>query len=128
MIVKSLVRKIKIQRLKGRGVRSGVGCIRAYDGFSVVLQPSVRKKTLFMVGDSGRIVGQVLENKKPVARRVFCYHRRTGELVATTTSGDDGFYQFDNLVKGMTYYLVSIDEENDGTHYNLTGQDLVIAQ
>lgn len=63
MIVKSLVRKIKIQRLKGRGVRSGVGCIRAYDGFSVVLQPSVRKKTLFMVGDSGRIVGQVLENK-----------------------------------------------------------------
>lgn len=59
---------------------------------------------------------------------MFCYHRRTGELVATTTSGDDGFYQFDNLVKGMTYYLVSIDEENDGTHYNLTGQDLVIAQ
>lgn len=76
----------------------------------------------------GKIIGQVLENKKPVARRVFCYHRRTGELVATTKSGDDGFYQIENLVKGMIYYLVSIDEENDGKQYKLTGKDLVIAQ
>lgn len=126
MIIQPLVRKITIKRLKGRGVHDNTGAIRAYDGFGVVLQPSIRKTAT--VSDGGQIVGQVLENNKPVARRVFCYHRHTGELVATTTSGDDGFYQFDNLVKGMVYYLVSIDEENDGTHYNLTGQDLVIAQ
>lgn len=128
MIIPTIVRTLAIKRLKGRGVHGNTGAIRAYDGFSVVLQPSVRKKTLVTVADSGQIIGQVLENKKPVARRVFCYHRRTGELVATTKSNDDGFYQFDNLAKGVMYYLVSIDEENDGTQYNLTGQDLVIAQ
>lgn len=96
---------------------------------TITLDPKITNRLLpkFRQAD-GKIIGQVLENKKPVVRRVFCYHRRTGELVASTISDDNGYYELNNLIKGVEYYLVSIDEENDGTHYNLTGQDLVIAQ
>lgn len=85
------------------------------------LQPAIRY-------GKAKMTGQVFEGKdKPVSRRVMCYHQRTGELVATTLSDDKGYFEFTELLQGVAYFLVSLDENNDSTHYNLTGKDLVYA-
>lgn len=78
-------------------------------------------------GDRGYITGIITEQSLPVSRRVFCYHRLTGMLVADELSMADGSYRFDGLVAGVKYYITSIDENNDGIQHNAVTQDLVIA-
>lgn len=98
---------------------------------SVVVIPlpvSLRKlQTKNGQGDNGYIVGIVSEQSKPVARRVMCYHRLTGDLLASTWSKADGSYRFDNLIAGVKYYITSLDESNDGIQYNAVTQDLITA-
>lgn len=78
-------------------------------------------------GDNGYISGVVTENSLPVSRRVMCYHRLTGDLLASTWSKADGSYRFDNLIAGVKYYITSLDENNDGIQYNAVTQDLITA-
>ena len=60
-------------------------------------------------------------------RRVMCYHRLTGALLATTISSADGSYRFDDLIAGVKYFITSVDENNDGVQYNAVTQDLITA-
>ena len=78
-------------------------------------------------GDNGYIVGVVTELSLPVIRRVMCYHRLTGALLATTISDSGGNYRFDNLIAGVKYFVTSVDEADDGVQYNAVTQDLVVA-
>lgn len=78
-------------------------------------------------GDNGYISGIVTENSLPVSRRVMCYHRLTGVLLATTFSDDDGKYRFNGLVAGVKYFITSLDENDDGVQYNAVTQDLITA-
>lgn len=78
-------------------------------------------------GDTGYIKGIVTERTVPVSRRVLCYHRLTGELVASTWSALDGSYQLDNLVASAAYFVTSLDENTDAVQYNAVTQDLVVA-
>ncbi|AAZ18873.1 hypothetical protein Psyc_1020 [Psychrobacter arcticus 273-4] len=73
------------------------------------------------------IVGTVKESGLPVSRRVFCYLRENGSLVATTTSNASGEYQFDGLALNPDYYIVSLDENGDTVQYNAVIQDLIRA-
>ncbi|UYZ74500.1 hypothetical protein [Moraxella bovis] len=76
----------------------------------------------------GTIRLQIHEENIPVSRPVYCYHARTGLLVDSKWSDDDGFVVFDNLIKGVKYFVVSTDRHTDGKQYNLVGQDLVVAE
>lgn len=74
------------------------------------------------------IIGTVKEKGKPVSRRVFCYSRNNGVLVATTTSDANGDYRFDGLALNPDYYVVSLDESGDKVQYNAVIQDLIRAK
>ena len=78
-------------------------------------------------GSDGYIKGIVTEGTNPVARRVMCYHRRTGVLINTTLSDSAGGYRFDNLIAGVKYFVTSVDENNDAVQYNAVTQDLITA-
>lgn len=78
-------------------------------------------------GRGGYIAGRVFEKEIPVARRVMCYHRRTGSLVNSTYSDDDGNYYFDDLEPNTNYFVISLDENNDAVQYNAVVQDLIAA-
>ena len=78
-------------------------------------------------GDNGYIVGVVTELSLPVVRRVMCYHRLTGALLATTISSADGSYRFDDLIAGVKYYVTSVDESKGAVQYNAVTQDLITA-
>lgn len=78
-------------------------------------------------GDTGYIKGKTTEKGVPVSRRVMCYHRLTGELVASTWSELDGSYQLNGLVSNVAYFVTSIDENNDSVQYNAVTQDLIVA-
>lgn len=74
---------------------------------------------------NGSITGKVLENGLPVSRRVMLYERRTGVYAAQTRSNKDGDYTFKRTNEALTYFIVSVDDNNDGVQYNLVGQDLI---
>lgn len=74
---------------------------------------------------SGSITGRVLENGLPVSRRVMLYERQTGIYAGQTRSDSDGNYTFKSTNETMTYFIVSVDDANDGVQYNLVGQDLI---
>lgn len=74
---------------------------------------------------NGSISGRVLENGLPVSRRVMLYDRRTGAYAGQTRSGVDGNYTFKRTNESLTYFIVSVDDNNDGVQYNLVGQDLI---
>lgn len=77
--------------------------------------------------NSGFIAGRVLEKGLPVSRRVMCYHRRTGELLATTRSDADGYFRFDRLVEGIKVYVTSIDDNDDSVqHKAVTGDYITV--
>jgi len=74
---------------------------------------------------NGSISGRVLENGLPVSRRVMLYDRETGAFIGHTRSNSDGHYSFKRTNEARTYFIVSIDNNNDGVQYNLVGQDLI---
>ena len=74
---------------------------------------------------NGSITGRVLENGIPVLRRVMLYERKTGAYAGQTRSGADGFYTFKHTNENLIYFVVSVDDNNDGIQYNLVGQDLI---
>lgn len=74
---------------------------------------------------NGSISGRVLENGLPVSRRVMLYDRRTGAYAGQTRSDRDGHYTFKRTNEALIYFIVSIDDNNDGVQYNLVGQDLI---
>lgn len=98
---------------------------------SVVIIPlpvSLRKsQTKNGQGDNGYITGVVTEKETTVSRRVMCYHRLTGDLLASTWSKPDGSYRFNNLIAGVKYFITSVDENNDSIQYNAVTQDLITA-
>ena len=77
---------------------------------------------------NGVIVGTVKEKGSPVSRRVFCYSRKNGVLVASTTSDVNGDYRFSGLALNPDYYVVSLDENGDKVQYNAVIQDLIRAK
>lgn len=87
----------------------------------------LRSSSVDGAGDTGFIVGKVTEKGLPVARVVRCHHRRTGALIAETISDDSGHYAFNNLVNGVEYYILSVDDSDDGVQYNAVIQDSVLA-
>lgn len=74
---------------------------------------------------NGSISGRVTENGVPVSRRVMLYERKTGTYAGQVLSDLNGFYKFDRTNELLTYFVVSIDDNNDGEQYNLAGQDLI---
>ena len=80
------------------------------------------------IGITGIIEGIVKEKGIPVSRRVFCYHRKSGNLISSTLSDKNGYYSFDNLIKDVLYFVVSLDEFYDGTQYPGVIQDLIPAK
>lgn len=74
---------------------------------------------------NGSISGKVLENGLPVSRRVMLYVRGTGAYVGQVRSDADGSYTFKNTDENLLYFVVSIDDSNNGVQYNLVGQDLI---
>ncbi len=80
------------------------------------------------ISANGIIIGTVKEKGKPVSRRVFCYSRNNGVLVATTTSDVNGDYRFSGLALNPDYYVVSLDENGDKVQYNAVIQDLIRAK
>jgi len=78
-------------------------------------------------GGNGFISGKVTESGLAVARRVLCYHRRTGKLCGTTWSDENGYYIFNGLIAKSNYYVTSIDENLDAVQYNAVTQDLIEA-
>ena len=74
------------------------------------------------------IVGRVFEKDIPVSRRVACYDRKSGQLVAQTWSSENGDYEFNNLPNdGRHYYIVTTDGSGSNTYYNAVVQDLIQA-
>lgn len=78
-------------------------------------------------GVNGTISGVVTELGSPVARRVMCYHRYSGRLTAISYSNSNGEYRFNNLIRGVDYYVTSIDESKNAIQYNAVTQDLITA-
>lgn len=78
-------------------------------------------------GVNGTISGVVTELGSPVTKRVMCYHRYSGRLTAISYSNSNGEYRFNNLIKGVKYFITSVDENNDAIQYNAVTQDLITA-
>lgn len=78
-----------------------------------------------VLSGNGSISGKVLENGLPVSRRVMLYERKNGAYAGQTRSGVDGNYTFKRTNESLLYFVVSIDDSNDGVQYNLVGQDLI---
>lgn len=74
---------------------------------------------------AGSITGRVLENGIPVVRRVMLYERTTGVYAGQTRSDSSGNYTFKRTNEALVYFVVSVDDNNDGVQYNLVGQDLI---
>lgn len=74
---------------------------------------------------NGSITGRVLENGLPVSRRVMLYERATGVYAGQMRSDSNGYYTFKRTRESLTYFIVSVDDSNDGVQYNLVGQDLI---
>lgn len=79
-------------------------------------------------GVGGYITGQVLENNVPVSRRVMCYHRRTGSLIAKTWSSEDGNFRFDGLEPGIDLFLTSVNDMGLAVPFNAVTNDLVVSK
>lgn len=77
------------------------------------------------VGGNGSITGRVLENGVPVSRRVMLYDRSTGAYAGQTRSDSEGSYIFKRTNELAVYFVVSIDDNNNGVQFNLKGQDLI---
>lgn len=74
------------------------------------------------------ITGRVFEKDVPVSKRVSCYERKTGHLVAQVWSDENGDYEFKNLPNdGRYYYVVTTDGSSTNTYYNAVVQDLIQA-
>lgn len=99
-------------------------------GLSVLPLPALLRKNGVRSGqgDTGYIASMVLEDGAPVVRRVFCYHRATGQLSGSTWSNENGEYRIDGLVAGVLYFLTSLDEEDDLYQFNAVSQDLIAAK
>lgn len=78
--------------------------------------------------DSGFISGRVLEKGLPVSRRVMCYHRRTGILIANTRSDADGYFRFDKLMAGIKVFITSIDDDGDSVQHKAVTGDFITVQ
>lgn len=87
----------------------------------------VKGKSQSGVDRGGYISGRVTEKELPVSRRIMCYHRRTGALVGSTLSNENGDYRFNDLSPNASYFVVSLDENNDVVQYNAVVQDLIAA-
>lgn len=86
------------------------------------------KTNIKPLSTNGIINGTVKEKGVPVSRRVFCYSRDNGVLVASTTSDANGAYQLSGLALNPDYYVVSLDENGDKVQYNAVIQDLIRAK
>lgn len=73
----------------------------------------------------GSISGIVTEVGVPVSRRVMLYERVSGLFFGQTQSSVTGEFIFENTKEDLTYFAVSLDENQEDTQYNLTGQDLL---
>lgn len=78
-------------------------------------------------GESGFIKGRTLEKNVPVSRRVMCYHKRTGRLIAKTWSDSEGYFEFNNLEPGVELYITSIDNDGGVVNHAAVTQDLLTA-
>lgn len=78
-------------------------------------------------GNTGFIKGRTLEKDLPVSRRVMCYHRRTGNLIAKTWSDNDGYFEFNNLEPNVSLYITSIDNDGNVVNHAAVTQDLLTA-
>ena len=78
-------------------------------------------------GDGGYIKGRTLEKDVPVSRRVMCYHKRTGRLIAKTWSDSEGYFEFNNLEPGLALYITSIDNDGNVVNHAAVTQDLLTA-
>ena len=80
------------------------------------------------VNSTGVITGRVFDKDTPVSKRVSCYDRSNGELVAQVWSDENGDYEFKNLPNDKRYYyIVSTDGSSTNTYYNAVVQDLIQA-
>lgn len=79
-------------------------------------------------GVGGYIAGQVLEKGVPVSRRVMCYHRRTGSLIAKTWSSEEGNFRFDGLEPGIGLFLTSVNDMGLTIPFNAVTNDLVVSR
>lgn len=86
------------------------------------------KSALNGVGVGGYITGQVLENGAPVSRRVMCYHRRTGSLIAKTWSDTSGDFRFDDLEPGIAIFLTSVNDKGLAIPFNAVTQDQLVSK
>lgn len=70
--------------------------------------------------------GKVIEEGTPVARTVRAHDRATGALQQEVTSdAATGDFTFDNLVDGVEYYIVALDDDA-GTNYNAVIYDRIV--
>jgi hypothetical protein len=68
---------------------------------------------------SGRIQGVVTENSIPVpGARVLLYWRPSGQLVGTSFTDGDGYYEFAGLIPDPGVYAVVVQDKAGGTQYN----------
>jgi len=60
----------------------------------------------------------------PVSRKVYCYRRDDGSLIASTTSSGNGYYYLETTYSG-SHFLIALDDDV-GETYNLVGLDYMI--
>lgn len=75
---------------------------------------------------NGSISGTVKEQGLPVVRRVMLFERESGFLVSQIQSASDGGYTFKGINPDGLFFCISLDENGDGTQFNMVGQDLII--
>lgn len=100
--------------------------VQQFGGLAMVHFLHLRHQRL--IKHDGKIHVQTQEEGKPMSHLVHCYHARTGERVGSKWSDDDGNVTFDNLIKGVKYFVVMVDRVTDQTHYAPVGQDWLVAQ
>lgn len=59
------------------------------------------------INEYGEIKDYVYEEEEPTATKLFLINRDTGQHIATTFSGDDGYFEFKNIDKDKEYLVVA---------------------
>ena len=90
---------------------------------TIAISPERSASALYF--GQGRISGLVRENGSPASHRVNLHVRPKGTLIASTWSGADGSYTFNNIAKQHRYYIVCVDETGGATQYPALIQDMV---
>ena len=66
-----------------------------------------------LLGGQGVIQGTLTADAFPINREVRLYESKSGHLVKSTVSSENGFYQFTYLRKNIFYTVVATDYTNE---------------